>query len=180
MTDTAPEFSRPIAVGRLAPGETVLEIDASPAECVALAQRFFIRSVGSLKAQLRLHPLGGELVRVSGKLQAEVTQDCVVSLVPVPASIEESFNLIYGPEDEAALSTEIVVGEEDDPPEPIIGGVIDVGEAVAEHLALALDPFPRAAGAEIPDEYADDEGVAEAITRDNPFAALDALRKNKE
>jgi hypothetical protein len=31
---------------------------------------------------------------------------------------------------------------------PIEGGSIDLGEAVAETMALALDPYPRAPGAE--------------------------------
>jgi hypothetical protein len=35
----------------------------------------------------------------------------------------------------------------DDELEPLVGDRIDVGESFAEELGLALDPYPRAAGA---------------------------------
>jgi hypothetical protein len=58
-----------------------------------------------------------------------------------------------------------------DEPEPIVEGRIDLGEAVVQHLAVNLDPYPRAPGARLPDLATEDGPV-----RENPFAALQRLR----
>ena len=73
--------------------------------------------------------------------------------------------------------------DEEDPPDPIVGGIIDIGEAVAEHLALALEPFPRAPGAEFQAaEFlkSTDKIIEPAKETRNPFAVLASLRKNQE
>jgi hypothetical protein len=62
-----------------------------------------------------------------------------------------------------------------DPPDPIIGGVIDLGQVVAEQLVLALDPFPRAPGAAF--DSPADAPAAEGTPTPGPFAALAALRQ---
>lgn len=172
----APEFSRPILVDSLSVAERSHEIEASEDERAALAERFGILSIESLSATVRLRMLpGGDLVRLRGHLKAHVTQACVVTLEPVPEDIDEEFELLYGsaPDEE---SEEIVVDlEVSDPPEPIIDNAIDIGEAVAEHLALALDPFPRKAGAEYAESEPEPEVEPEA--KPNPFAVLAALKK---
>jgi uncharacterized metal-binding protein YceD (DUF177 family) len=176
----AVEFSRPVAVDRLSVRGTRLDIAAEPAERQALAKRLGVEEVRSLTAHVLLKPLGaGPLVRVSGSFTAEVVQTCVVTLVPVAAGVTDEFDLTFGP-DEAVLAdtAEIELSLEDqDPPDPIVDGLIDVGEAVVEHLSLALDPFPRAPGAvyEAPPELTD---VPEK--RPNPFAVLAPLRQKKE
>lgn len=173
MTDMTLEFSRPVAVERLAPRETRMEIEAGDAERRALAARFGLLDLPSLKAVVRLRPIQGtRLVRVTGEFAADVVQACVVTLAPVAAHVAEGFELVYGPE-EMEFGAEIIVDlDTEDPPEPIIDGVIDIGEAVAEHLALALDPFPRAPGALLPEMEAAPDDVAPK----NPFAILAALK----
>jgi len=144
-----PEFSRPILADSLAVSDRIHEIEANDEERAALAERFGILSIESLSATIRLRRLpGGDLVRLRGQLKAHVTQACVVSLEPVPEEIEEEFELIYGPKPDEESEEIVVDMEAMDPPEPIINNAIDIGEAVAEHLALALEPFPRAPGAE--------------------------------
>ncbi|HVI52236.1 MAG TPA: DUF177 domain-containing protein [Candidatus Sulfotelmatobacter sp.] len=172
----APEFSRPILVDSLSVAERTYEIEATEDECRVLAERFGILSIQSLSATVRLRVLpGGDLVRARGSFTAAVHQACVVTLEPVPEAIEESFELLYGPEPDEE-SEEIVVDlEVTDPPEPIINNSIDIGEAVAEHLALALDPFPRAPGAEFVEVT--EEEAPEPEEKPNPFAVLAALKK---
>ena len=58
----------------------------------------------------------------------------------------------------------------DDPPDPLIGGAVDLGSVVSEHLTLALDPYPRKDGAKMPGEATD--------AAESPFAALLRLRKD--
>ncbi len=176
------EFSRPVMVDKLGPAEKVFEIEAKPDERKALAERFGIIEVGSLKAVIRLKLIsGGPMVRLRGRFEADVIQTCVVTLEPVPAHLEEEFELTYGPEAEQDEEEIVIDLEIVDPPELIEGGAIDIGEAAAEHLALALDPFPRAPGAtfDSPAEETEveDSAPVEDAEKPNPFAALAALKK---
>lgn len=171
-----PEFSRPVLVDHLSARGTEMDVEAGVEERVALARRFDLMEIVSLRARLRLRPLGGgPLVRVTGSLSAEVVQTCGVTLAPVPATVAEDFELTFGPAEAGQEEVEFAYDDED-PPEPIVGGAIDVGEAVAEHLSLALDPFPRAPGAtfEPTPEPAD-----EARARPNPFAVLAGFQQKK-
>ena len=150
------------------------EIAANAQERAALAQRFAILSVDGLTARLCLSRIaGGTMIRLAGRFVADVVQSCVVTLDPVAVRLEEDFELIFspGPADDAG---EVVVElDARDPPEPIPNGIIDIGEATAEHLALALDPFPRAPGARA-QPIDEDQTVP---PKPSPFAALAALKK---
>jgi len=157
------EFSRPVALDRLAPGETVYDIAADPGERAALARRFALVALERLEARVRLMRLAGDLVRLSADLSAEVAQECVVSLEKLTSRVEESFTLLYAEGQDA--SSEVVLSGAAELVEPVEGGVIDIGEAVAQQLSLALDPFPRAAGTEAPEGATSTAGVS-------PFAAL--------
>ncbi|MBF0334332.1 MAG: DUF177 domain-containing protein [Alphaproteobacteria bacterium] len=172
-----PEFSRPVRVGSLPPGGRTYAIEAKPDERAALAKRFDLISLDSLKATLRLRPVGRQ-VRLEGDLSAEVTQRCVVTLEPIEATVEERFEMCYaegeGDEDERFSERDIVVEYEgEDVPDPIVGGMIDIGEAVAEHLALALDPFPRKPEARF-------TGVEEEGDERSPFAVLKSLERKSD
>lgn len=173
----APEFPRPVVIDDIGPEGVFLEIEADPAEREALARRFGLVSLDLLKGSATVVPVSRRLFRLEARLQAEVVQSCVVTLEPVPAKLEESFSAMFGeggPGMAALLSA-----EEEDEPEPIEGGAIDVGETVAQHLALALDPYPRKPGAALPAEYAG--GAAEAEPgRVTPFAGLDLLKPRRE
>ncbi|TAN55889.1 MAG: DUF177 domain-containing protein [Magnetospirillum sp.] len=170
------EFSRPVRVERLGAAGSDFEIEANEAERRALAERFGLVELSSLSARLRLTLLSGGLVRLSGRLSAEVVQSCVVTLQPVAASLDAAVELTYGPDDADGDGEIELTFEGDDPPDAIVDGTIDMGEAVAEQLALELNPFPRAPGAvfEAPAEAPDT-----AAERRNPFAALAGLREKK-
>jgi len=162
-----PEFSRPL---RLGPEPRVVTVAATPAEGAALAARFGILAVHALAAELRLTPEPGGTVRARGRLTAEVEQDCVVTLEPVRQAVSAAIDLRILGEGETPA--------DDDPDSPdeieSLGGVVDLGEAVAEQLALALDPYPRAEGSALP---ALDAGETdEAPAQPNPFAALGRLK----
>ena len=179
--DVAPEFSRRIPVADIPARGADYEIGATPDERDALAARLGLVRLDALTARLRLQPIGGgPLVRLTGRLAARVTQSCVVTLEPVDAELDERFAMTFGPpgevdEDEDSLELDLSPDAED-PPDPFVGGAVDLGEAVAEHLALALDPFPRKAGAEFAPPAAPDEEDGPA--RASPFAILGRMRKN--
>jgi hypothetical protein len=163
-TPGAPEFFRPLALGRVGPEGRTERLEANGAERAALARRFGIPGIDRLHATLRLEPEEDGAIRVAGRLEAAVVQHCVVTLEPVAQRVAEdiAFRVLPagrepadGPDDLDEIETE--------------NDVVDLGEAVAEQLALALDPYPRAPGAELPPEAVDPEARA--------FGALAALRR---
>ena len=165
----APEFSRPVRLG-LEKRDVTLE--ATEAERQALATRFGILGITSLRATLRLEPEAGGTVRARGRLAAVVEQACIVTLEPVAQRIDAPLDLRILEEGAAPAD------EDPDSPDEIesAGGLVDLGEAVAEQLALALDPYPRAEGATLPP--LDEEAEAEPEPQlPSPFAGLAKLRE---
>lgn len=173
--DVRTEFSRPVEVEDLGEDEEVFEIDADAGERAALARRFDLLDLARLGASVRVRRAPGEAVRMRAEFWADVTQSCVVSLDPVSSHLEETFTVIYAPEAPPAPGAEVLLPAEDEEmPEPLVGGVVDIGEAVAQQLGLALDPYPRRPGARFQSHFGPDEPETEA---EGPFAALAALRK---
>jgi uncharacterized metal-binding protein YceD (DUF177 family) len=161
--DPAPEFSRPLPLGAVGPDGRSEVLEAGDAERAALARRFGIPAVERLRAELRLRPDADGAVRAEGRLLAEVVQACVVTLDPVAERIDEPVDLRLLPPGREPRDE---VNEPDEIAAP--GGVADLGEALAEQLALALDPYPRAPGAVLPEEAGD--------AAEHPLAALAKLR----
>jgi uncharacterized metal-binding protein YceD (DUF177 family) len=167
-----PEFSRSYRIDTLGGAARHVAIEADPAEREALARRFGLVSIDSLSAEADL-VRDGDIVVATGRLKARAVQSCVASGEPVPESVEEAFRLEFrpqvettGPEEEIELSeNELDVVFYD-------GAAVDLGEAVAETLSLALDPYPRSPAAEEALRTAGVKAEGEA----GPFAALAALR----
>lgn len=178
----APEFSRAVPVEGLEDGETVIEIEADADERAALARRFGLLALDSLTAKVGLTPVDGGLVRVHGALAAEVTQACVVTLEPVTTRVEASFECLYGADaTEEAGGGLITDADTEESPEPFTHGAVDVGEAVAEHLALELEPFPRSPGVAFDSFSSASESVGNDDTVDaGPFAVLARLKEKPE
>lgn len=172
-----PEFSRIVDQAALAALPVHRTIQATEAERQALARRFGLVELPALGADVTLSASPGGQVRLDGVLKARVVQSCVVTLEPVPAEIDESFTLFYA---EAAAPTghSIDLPIEDEAwPEPIVDGAIDIGEAVAQQLAVSLDPYPRAPGAALDQRY--DADAEPAPARANPFAELARKRGSR-
>jgi hypothetical protein len=111
-------------------------------------------------------------------VHGEVTQTCVVSLDPFPATVDDEVDVRFAPQT-AANSGSVATKEtqtfsvvDEDEPDPIIDGTIDLGALTAEFLALGLDPYPRKPGAAFDEERGSSEPA------DSPFAAL--AERNKQ
>ena len=177
----APEFSHVVAVESLEDGETVIDIEADADERAALARRFGLLALDSLTAKVGLTPVDGGLVRVHGTLAAKVTQACVVTLKPVMTGVEGSFERLYGAGAPEEAGGPITDADAEESPEPFTHGAVDVGEAVAEQLALELDPFPRAPGAAFDGFSNGSKSVVDDDTGDaGPFAVLARLKEKPE
>lgn len=167
------EFSRFVEADSVGTHRMERRITANPEERAALAKRFGLIGIDRLEAVLSLKRVGNGVIHVSGELEAEVIQACVVTLVPVPAKVAEAFSADFADEDRRKSADTDLDFEADDPPEPIRNGHIDLGELAAEQLALALDPYPRAPGAAIPAEFSPDPDAGEEPQRPiNPFSIL--------
>jgi uncharacterized metal-binding protein YceD (DUF177 family) len=170
----AAEFTRVVSTARLT-GTACHHIEANEEERARLAERFGLIALPSFAADVELRRLAGGRVRLDATLRAEVVQPCVVTLEPVPGTVEEAFTLVYAPDAPEVIEDVLVSGDEEIVA-PLVGESIDIGEAAAQELSLALDPFPRADGAALP--AAEPETAAEAAeTGRSPFAALAKLRR---
>ena len=141
----APEFSRVVSIARLGAEAAEHVITAGEGERAALAGRFGILAIERLAATVRLMRIAGG-VRLEAALEAEVVQECVVTLEPFTSTVSDSFALVYRRRVEAGEGTTIDVDVDED--EPLLGDEIDIGEAVAQQLSLALDPYPRSPAAQ--------------------------------
>jgi uncharacterized metal-binding protein YceD (DUF177 family) len=154
-----PEMSRPFSIARIGAG-TRVDVEATPTELAALARRMGIPSIHALTCRYDLQRAGGDAVQAHGSLRARVTQICVVTLEPFDSDLAEDFSVVFVP---AGTESEEIDPEADDEI-GYQGGILDLGEAASEQLALALEPFPRKPGAELPDD--------EAHRQAGAFAAL--------
>ncbi len=174
MTTSAPEFSRIFAIEvDMGAGEEArsFAIEATPDECAALARRFGLLGLDSLSATGRIEVFRrGRRARLTATLKARAVQACVVSLGPVPATVEDTFTVTYDREIRPdPLELEFDINAED-PPDPLPDNGIDVGEAVAEHFGLALDPYPRVPGVTI------EQPEKPVEPRPSPFSVLSRLK----
>jgi uncharacterized metal-binding protein YceD (DUF177 family) len=183
-----PEFSRLTHVNDIPQEGITLTIEATAAEREALACRFDAISIESLRGEVSLYPKQGRTCwQVEGRVWSQVVQRCVVSLNPVRAESDFSFERRYvtkisgearenfWPKGDAVLTL-----DQDDAPELLTGDVIDLGEIVAEEFGLALNPFPRAPGV-VFNGYTTEADDRSAAT--SAFAALadrrDAIEKKR-
>lgn len=174
------EFSRPVAVDHIAGSTSKVEITANASERAALAERFGLLSLDRFSASFALRRLRKDLIRVKGRIAAALAQACVVTLDPVPAEITEDFELDFVEGDTDRTEELDLDAEAADGPEPLTGPEIDLGEVAAEQLGLAIDPYPRKAGAEIPAQWVAEPSAEPApVEKVNPFAKLEKLKKGE-
>jgi len=168
------EFSRTFRLDELGGGPRAISIAAEEGERAALAVRFDLIGIDRLEATAEL-ARDGHIVTATGRLEGEVIQACVASGEPVPARIAEDFALRFVPKGAESDADEIELAESDLDQLDYEGFSVDLGEAVAQTMALALDPFPRAPGAEEKLRAAGVLGEEDA----SPFAILKALKDKK-
>src|SRR5215471_16328434 len=171
MSDRIPEFSRLVPLARLGGQPFRQRIEATSEEREKLARRFDLALLESLVAQVELRRPSHDVVLLEAQFEAKFEQYCVVTLEPVRSAVSDNFSLVYGPPPEK--EAEIVIGSDEPAFEPLIDDVIDVGEAVAQELSLALPVSPRH-----PDADAEDWALDEPL--EGPFAALAHLNKDGE
>ena len=135
-----------------------------------IAKALDLQALDSFTADLELTPSASGWT-LSGRVRAEVVQTCGLTLEPLPATVDQRFSLGLTEAAEPSDDDEIDITMDDDSPDPIEDGRIDLGQYAVEQLALALDPFPRKPGA----TFVQPPEPVEI----SPFAALKALQDRK-
>ena len=172
MTD---RFAHRLREDQVRDGERI-ELTADEAERRSIATRLGLDGLDCFQAHATLIRKG-RLIEADGRILASLKQNCVVTGEPVPAHVDEPFSLVFMPAPEPGRSDEeIELAPADCDVVFYDGGTIDLGAAIADTLALNLDPYPRSAGAEAALKEAGILSEAEA----GPFAALARLKKESE
>lgn len=164
------EFERIVKLDRL-PGEMTVEADE--AERAALAKRFALPSIQSLRATVELAQ-HGDIIEARGRMEAAFEQLCAIADEPFTNTLSEPLAIRFVPALPTAGEDEEQEFSPDEPDEvEYEGAAFDLGEAVAESFGLALDPYATGPDAETARKEA---GIVDENAPSGPFAALAALK----
>ena len=154
-------------------------LEADEEQRGGLAAALGIPGIDELRAELHVRPALGGAFRVRGAMNATVVQTDVVSLDPIRQEVAEEIDVTLMQAEDAAPGRrpdkDLVDAAEVDGPDLFHHGRIDLGVIVREHLALGLDPYPKAPGSDFPGHIEDDPSADPS-----PFAALAALKTRGE
>lgn len=164
------DFSCRLPLDRIRGGERI-DLVAGEEECAAIARRLDLNAVSRLEAHAVIERDGKE-VRATGRIRAALEQRCVATGEPVPARVDEPFEILFLPEPQGRPDDEVELGSEELDVVFHDGSAIELGAAVADTLALVLDPYPRGPNADAALRAA---GVL-SEEQVGPFAALARLK----
>ena len=165
---------RKVRLAELAQGPVRVALSPDEAERARLAASLGLEGLPNLTAEIEIRPWldGAEIL---GRFDAVVTQICGVTLDPFDAALGGDIDVRVlpagspnAPEEETGGEVALDL-EAPDPPDELDGEEIDLAAYVVEHLALAIDPYPRKPGVEF--DYVPE------TPNDSPFAALEALKR---
>ena len=177
---TTLEFSHPVATSEISPDGTSVERRAKKNERAKLSTRLGLEAIDDLFFKVRMtpEPEGNGLI-VEGRIKVRFKQTCSVTTELIESVIDLPVTLRFEETDE---SGEGKIGDididDEDPPEPMIGGRFDLGETMVQLVAQEIDPFPRKPGLPYAD-FSTATGHHEkdhAEPSENPFAVLENLK----
>jgi uncharacterized metal-binding protein YceD (DUF177 family) len=148
--------------------------EADQVERAAVAAHLDLLSCETFKVDYHVRSLDHGRAALSGHLEADITQACVVTLEPIASKISGTFALELWPAGDLPAVGEHAVDDLADEPEAIENGIIDVGRIALECLADLVDPYPRKPGA----DFSWTDAKAAAAGSDNPFAKLKNLGRS--
>ena len=172
--DSIGPVSRPFALHRVTPQGVQASVDATLEERSALAADLRLPAIHALRGTFKVAGTA-DRVRVTGRVEAEIEQVCVVTLDAFASRVDEEVELEFeAPQRRRRPAVDAVEVELDhDPPEELAGDTVDLGAIAAEFLALGLDAYPRKPGVAFEPPEANDAS-------EGPFARLAALRPKDE
>lgn len=176
-------FSYLVKVGHVSNNPVEVTLSADAEERAGLAKLWSVLEVKALSATFQVLRWKRDGVRIKGRVEADIVQACVVTLDPVEAHIDEPVEVIFVPEGSklARLPVATETGEMlldpdgPDAPEIFTGDTIDAGVVAAEHVALAIDPYPRRADVAFESHI---ESSDKDDRKPSPFAVLKDWKKD--
>lgn len=154
--ETRSPIAHPVNVARLPDRGTPVLIEPDAETRAELADEHGLLGVESFKADLTVEKWKRNGVRVRGRVEALIDQECVVTLEPLQNRIDEEIDAVFLPEDSKLGREGFDVGGEihldmdgPDSPETFSGDFIDVGALAEQFFGLAIDPYPRKANAKV-------------------------------
>jgi uncharacterized metal-binding protein YceD (DUF177 family) len=158
-------WSVPLQAAEVSETGLHVELEAPQPVRESLAELAGLRSLPEFEAAFDVARRGAGL-HVAGHVHARVGQTCVVTLEPVENEIDEEVDLLFLP----GAPEPLAEGEADENlPEPLVDGRVDLGAIATEFLVLGIDPYPRKEGAAFEPPPTESDGA-------HPFAALAALK----
>ncbi len=168
-----------VHVARLPAKGMPIVIDAEESELYALARAHELEAVNEFHVELLVAPWRRDGVRITGQVAAKVVQSCVITLVPVESEISTEIDVTLVPENSRLARVDNDDGGEilldpdgQDAPDVFSGDSVDVGAIAEEFFELAIDPYPRAPGAEL-----QNDPEPEPEKPPSPFEKLAQLRR---
>ncbi len=175
--------SHPVSVARLPQKGMPVRLTATEKECVDLAREHDLQAVEAFQADVLVAKWRRDGVRITGTVISDIIQTCSITLEPLPAHIESEIDALFVPENSKLARPKIDENGEmildvdgPDAPETFSGDLLDVGAIAEEFFALAIDPYPRKAGAELEVSAEPDEIPANKVS---PFAKLSELKQKQ-
>ncbi|PQZ84502.1 MULTISPECIES: DUF177 domain-containing protein [unclassified Brevundimonas] len=173
MTDLPPlPYSEPLRLHQIGAGlERRLTPDVEA--CKRIARALDLQALNAFEADIKLVPTVSGW-RMEGRVVADAVQTCGLTLEPLPVHVDRKFSvqMVEATEREPDEEGEIDLEMDDDSPDQIEDGRLDLGQYAVEQLALSLDPFPRKPGAVF--EQPKEPGEI------SPFAVLKALQSKDD
>jgi hypothetical protein len=173
--DATKPWSVPVVIHEVPATGRHFDLAADAGTREAVAKSIGVAALPRLQASFDVTRRGSDGLRVVGRVSATVGQICVVTLDPIENDVDEPVDLAFVvPADgNAGDDGKVAVHVAEDAPEPLIGGVVDLGVIATDFLSLGLDPYPRKPGAEFAAPVTEDDSG-------HPFAALAALKNKPE
>lgn len=175
------ELSRPVIIEELPNHGRKINLLPTPEEMADIASRLDLIELSKLDGLITIRPEIGREISAHGEITASFSQACVVTGDPVEQTMTFHLERRYSEDasefDDNEEDDESISAPMGDDLDPIKDGIVDLGEAAVEELALQIPPYPRAPDAEFNDIV---EDLGEDDAKPNPFAKLAALKKDLE
>ena len=168
-------FSYPLRIDDMGNGTKTYSLKANKEQLKYITDTLKLEDVLKFEAKIdvlfkrKLHKID-----VSGKVCAEVEHTSVVSLDKFVKNYSTDFAMQFDTEITQEQIKDLDLEFDDDVPDPVENGQIDLADIAMEQLALVLEDFPRKDGEVFEFESEFDE---ETTQKANPFAALAKLKK---
>ncbi len=168
-------FSYPLVVDEISGPEKVYRLNADEKQRTYIAEIYQIPGVKSFSAELRVKNQHKQhRLEVSGIADAELEQTSVISLENFIKPYHAEFTVVYDTQMTAKDLKELELEFDDDIPDIVEDGKIDLAAIAMEQIALIIDDFPRQKNETFNFKSEFDEETTKA---QNPFAVLAQLKK---